>query len=80
LDYGYVLHIVNFAILYFDAVNFRKIMGLQIFKKFPRVLENPHLINTTSGICFVYLFVYSRTSNFSAIWRLSPLAVTGLQI
>jgi hypothetical protein len=26
------------------------------------------------------LFVYSRTSNFSAIWRLSLLPVTGLQI
>jgi hypothetical protein len=25
-------------------------------------------------------FVYSRTSNFSAIWWLSPLPVTGLQI
>jgi hypothetical protein len=25
-------------------------------------------------------FVYSRTSNFSAIWRLSPLPVTRLQI
>jgi hypothetical protein len=29
---------------------------------------------------FVCLFVYSRTSNFSAIWRLSPLPVTGLPI
>jgi hypothetical protein len=28
----------------------------------------------------VCLLVYSRTSNFSAIWRLSPLPVTGLQI
>jgi hypothetical protein len=26
------------------------------------------------------LFVLSGTSNFSAIWRLSPLPVTGLQI
>jgi hypothetical protein len=26
------------------------------------------------------LFVLSRTTNFSAIWRLSPLPVTGLQI
>jgi hypothetical protein len=26
------------------------------------------------------LFAYSCTSNFSAIWRLSPLPVTGLQI
>jgi hypothetical protein len=25
-------------------------------------------------------FIYSRLSNFSAIWRLSPLPVTGLQI
>jgi hypothetical protein len=31
-------------------------------------------------ILFVRLFVLSRTSNFSAIWRLSPLPVTGLQI
>jgi hypothetical protein len=29
---------------------------------------------------FVCLLVYSGTSNFSAIWRLSPLPVTGLQI
>jgi hypothetical protein len=29
---------------------------------------------------FVCLFVYSRLSNFSAILRLSPLPVTGLQI
>jgi hypothetical protein len=29
---------------------------------------------------FVCLFVLSRTSNFSAIWRLSPLPATGLQI
>jgi hypothetical protein len=28
----------------------------------------------------IFCFVYSRTSNFSAIWRLSPLPVTGLQI
>jgi hypothetical protein len=25
-------------------------------------------------------FVYSRLGNFSAIWRLSPLPVSGLQI
>jgi hypothetical protein len=31
-------------------------------------------------IRFVCLFVLSRTSNFSAIWRLSPLPATGLQI
>jgi hypothetical protein len=30
--------------------------------------------------CTLCLFVYSRTSNFSAIWWLSPLQVTGLQI
>jgi hypothetical protein len=29
---------------------------------------------------FVCLFVLSRMSNFSAIWQLSPLPVTGLQI
>jgi hypothetical protein len=28
----------------------------------------------------IVLFVYSHTSNFSAIWWLSPLPVTGLQI
>jgi hypothetical protein len=29
---------------------------------------------------FVCLFVYSHTSNYSAIWRRSPLPVTGLHI
>jgi hypothetical protein len=29
---------------------------------------------------FFCLFIYSCTSNFSAIWRLSPLPVIGLQI
>jgi hypothetical protein len=33
-----------------------------------------------TSFCFVCLFVYSHTSNFSAIWWLSPLPVTGLQI
>jgi hypothetical protein len=28
----------------------------------------------------VCLFVFSRMSNFPAIWRLSPVPVTGLQI
>jgi hypothetical protein len=38
-------------------------------------------INILSGDCLlVCLFVYSHTSNFSAIWLLSPLPVTGLQI
>jgi hypothetical protein len=32
------------------------------------------------NLFFVCLFVYSRQSNFSAIWRLSPLPVTGPQI
>jgi hypothetical protein len=32
------------------------------------------------GKGFVCLIVFSRTSIFSAIWRLSPLPVTGLQI
>jgi hypothetical protein len=33
------------------------------------------------SVClFVCLFVLSRTSSFSAIWQLSPLPVTGLQI
>jgi hypothetical protein len=27
---------------------------------------------------FVRLIVYSHTNNFSTIWRLSPLPVTGL--
>jgi hypothetical protein len=34
----------------------------------------------SEGDLFVCLFVYSHTSNFSAIWWLSPLPVTGLQI
>jgi hypothetical protein len=34
----------------------------------------PFLINN------ITLFVLSRTSNFSAIWRLSPLPLTGLQL
>jgi hypothetical protein len=34
----------------------------------------------TYACLFVCLFVYSRTNNFSTIWRLSPLPVTGLQI
>jgi hypothetical protein len=33
-----------------------------------------------SSCLFVCLFVLSGTSNFSAIWRLSPLPATGLQI
>jgi hypothetical protein len=33
------------------------------------------------NVCFVCLFVFhSRTSNFSAIWSLSSLLMTGLQI
>jgi hypothetical protein len=44
-----------------------------------------HIVNfAISYIFFVFLFVclfvYSHTSNFSAIWWLSPLPVTGLQI
>jgi hypothetical protein len=35
---------------------------------------------TNDNDLFVCLFVYSHTSNFSAIRRLSPLPVTGLQI
>jgi hypothetical protein len=31
-------------------------------------------------VCFDCLFVYSCLSNFSAIWQLPPLPVTGLQI
>jgi hypothetical protein len=31
-------------------------------------------------IWFICFFVFSRTRNFSAVWRLSPLPVTGLQI
>jgi hypothetical protein len=29
---------------------------------------------------YVCLIVYSHTSNFSAIWWMSPLPVTGMQI
>jgi hypothetical protein len=38
-----------------------------------------HIAHALEGK-FVCLFVYSHTSNFSAIWWLSPLPVTGLQI
>jgi hypothetical protein len=31
-------------------------------------------------VLFACFFVLSRTSNFSGIWRLSPLPVSGLQI
>jgi hypothetical protein len=32
------------------------------------------------GDLFICVLVLNRTSNFSAIWRMSPLLVTGLQI
>jgi hypothetical protein len=32
------------------------------------------------SVCLFVCFIYSRLSNFSAIQRLSPLPVTGLQI
>jgi hypothetical protein len=37
-------------------------------------------VYAAESLDFFGLIVYSRTSNFSAIWRLSPLPVTGLQI
>jgi hypothetical protein len=42
----------------------------------PPPWPDPRLSNFGSGVCFVY----SRLSNLSAIWQLSPLPVTGLQI
>ena len=42
------------------------------------LVNDRHLCSRFS--LFVCLFVYSRLSNFSAIRRLSPLPVTGLQI
>jgi hypothetical protein len=41
-----------------------------------------HYPQLTFGCLFVccFFFVYSHTSNVSAIWRLSPLPVAGLQI
>jgi hypothetical protein len=44
-------------------------------------IQNLNLGFIFGMVClFVCLFVYSRLSNFSAIRRLSPLPVTGLQI
>jgi hypothetical protein len=44
-------------------------------------LREPQIRNRSFELyLFVCLFVLSRTSNFSAIWRLSPLPVTGLLI
>jgi hypothetical protein len=37
-----------------------------------------HVLQT--HLVFIYLFIYSHASNFSAIWWLSPLPVTGLQV
>jgi hypothetical protein len=45
-------------------------------QKIPQNEENTHF----QSLVIICLFVYSHTSNFSAIWRLSPLPVTGLQI
>jgi hypothetical protein len=46
-----------------------------------RVYDLNKVPTRTEFFClFVCLFVLSRTSNFSAIWRLSPLPATGLQI
>jgi hypothetical protein len=42
--------------------------------------ESCYRYDTDSHFYFVCLFVYSHTSNISAIWRVSPLSVTGLQI
>jgi hypothetical protein len=44
-----------------------------------------HIISLKMFFCllaclFVCLFIYNRMSNFSAIRRLSPLPMTGLQI
>jgi hypothetical protein len=36
--------------------------------------------NWSMFVCSICLFVWSRTSNFSAIWQLSQLPVAGLQI
>jgi hypothetical protein len=46
--------------------------------KFLLVLK--HLSKSELSCCFVCLIVYSRTSIFSAVLRLSPLPVTELQI
>jgi hypothetical protein len=57
-------------------------------KKKNGIVRVPNLINYVlkkntlelAKLMFVCLFVLSLTSNFSAIWRLSTLPVTGLQI
>jgi hypothetical protein len=45
------------------------VLEKKIFEIFPYI----------KNVLFV-CFILSRTSNFSAIWRLSPLPATGLQI
>jgi hypothetical protein len=46
----------------------------------PIIIEGVIALGLRKLLENVCLFVLSRTSNFSAIWRLSPLPVTGLQI
>jgi hypothetical protein len=64
-------HGVNWKILRLSKVllHFAKKGGYDCFDVIPDFVD-----------LFVCLFVYSHTSNFSAIWWLSPLPVTGLQI
>jgi hypothetical protein len=49
----------------------------------PEILYMTDLVMTPDPrptVVWFVCFFYSRLSNFSAIWQLSPLPVTGLQI
>jgi hypothetical protein len=51
----------------------------EVVNEVRRLHDNFVLVPADTLSSFVCLFVYSRTSNFSAVWWLSPLPVTGLQ-
>jgi hypothetical protein len=64
----------------FDPLIFPKVIALGL-RKILRIVGFLHICSQTYWLClFVCLLVYNHTSNFSAIWWLSPLPVTGLQI
>ena len=48
--------------------------------KSERIQVNSNFSGFVLLYLFVWLFVYSQTSNFPAIWRLSPLPVTGCKL
>jgi hypothetical protein len=54
-----------------------------VFKEYSLKTGHIYMYDVYYGfkdLCWICLFALSRTSNLSAIWRLSPLQVTGLQI